>query len=296
PPVHPERREPGDVGGPILPTEPCLDPGDDALGGDRLHVLLEVLEADPPPAGEWREQQQAIRRADDAGPLARERGRHRDVGDEEVPAIGGALERLAHRMACHAVRAAGSDDDARADRLCPAVRVDELDDEPVCARLDRACRDPPFDHAAERREMGLEDALRLVLRQAALEPAAAVDVLVAYGGELDHARAVQAGGPDVIGGIEKRWQQTDGIQYFERPRLDRRGARLAVRPRVALDKSRVHAVAGKLSGGEQPGRAGADDQDIVSRHSISSKAPSPDCRPTRSCDSLRTWKIGATRR
>src|SRR6516165_5984410 len=112
--------------------------------------------------------------------------------------------------------------------------------------------------------MGLEDALGLVLRQAALELAAAVDALVARGGELDHARAVQAGAPDVIGGSEKRRQQADGLQYLERPRLNRRGARLAVRLRVALDEPRVHAVPGELGSGEQPGRPSANDQDIVS--------------------------------
>jgi hypothetical protein len=30
-------------------------------------------------------------------------------------------------------------------------------------------------------------------------------------------------------------------------------------------------VTGELGGGEQPGRASADDQNIVSRHSVSSK-------------------------
>jgi hypothetical protein len=83
----------------------------------------------------------------------------------------------------------------------------------------------------------------------------------------------------VIGGSEKRRQQADGIQYLERPRLNRSGARLAVWPRVALDEPCVHAVAGKLGGGEQPGRPGADDQDIVSRHSIPGQAQSWVCRP-----------------
>ena len=73
---------------------------------------------------------------------------------------------------------------------------------------------------------------------------------------------------DVLGGIEERRQQADGIQDLEGAGLDRRGARLAVRPHLPLDEPRVHAVAGELGGGEQPGRAGADDQDVVSRHSI----------------------------
>ena len=64
-------------------------------------------------------------------------------------------------------------------------------------------------------------------------------------------------------------KQADGIQDLERAGLDRGGARLAVRPHLPLDEPRFHAVAGELGGGEQPGRAGADDQDVVSRHSIS---------------------------
>ena len=269
PPVHPKRREPGDVGGSIFPAEPYLDPGDDVFGGYGLHLLFQVLETDPAPARERREQQQAIRTADDAGLVARERRRHRDVGDEEMPSVGGALERLAHRMARDAVRPARPDDDARTDRLHPAVRVDELDEDPVRLRLHLGRRDPALDHAAERREMGLEDPLGLVLRQAALELAAAVDAIVAHGAKLGHVRAVQAGTPDVLGGIEERRQQADGIQDLEGAGLDRRGARLAVRPHLPLDEPRFHAVAGEFGGGEQPGRASADDQDVVSHHSIS---------------------------
>jgi hypothetical protein len=61
--------------------------------------------------------------------------------------------------------------------------------------------------------------------------------------------------PDVLGGIEERRQQADGIQDLERAGLDRRGACLAVRPCVPLDEPRCHSVAGELGGGEQPGRA-----------------------------------------
>ena len=117
--------------------------------------------------------------------------------------------------------------------------------------------------------MGLEDPLGLVLRQAALEFAAAVDAIVAHGAKLGHVRTVQAGTPDVLGGIEERRQQADGIQDLEGAGLDCRGAGLAVRPHLSLDEPRFHAVAGEFGGGEQPGRASADDQDVVSHHSIS---------------------------
>src|SRR5262245_32747665 len=98
----------------------------------------------------------------------------------------------------------------------------------VRLRLHLGRRDPALDHAAERREMGLEDPLGFVLRQAALELAAAVKALVTHGAKLGHVRAVHAGTPDVLGGLEERRQQADGIQDLESAGLDRRGARLAV--------------------------------------------------------------------
>jgi hypothetical protein len=210
-----------------------------------------------------------MRTADHSGLVARDRRRHRDVGDQEVPPVGDALQRLAHRMAREAVSPAGPDDDPRTDRLRPAVRVDELDDDSVRLRLHLGRGDPAFDHPAERREMSLEDPLRLVLGQAALEFAPAVNAIVAHGAKLGHAWAVQTGTPDVLGGVEERRQRTDGIQDLERAGLDRRGACLAVWPHLSLDEPRVNTMAGELGGGEQPGRARPDDQDVVSIHSIS---------------------------
>jgi hypothetical protein len=74
----------------------------------------------------------------------------------------------------------------------------------------------------------------------------------------------------VLGGIQERLQQADGLQDLEGAWLDHRGPRLAVRPGLLpLDEPCFHAVAGELGSGEQAGRASADDQDVVSRHSIS---------------------------
>jgi hypothetical protein len=173
-------------------------------------------------------------------------------------------------MARDALRPSRPDDDARTDRLRRAIRVDEFDVDPVGLRLHLGRRDPSLDHPAERREMGLEGPLGLVLRQAALEFAAAVDAIVAREGKLGHVRwAVQAETPDVFGGIEKWRQQADGIEDIEGAGLDRRGARLAVRPHLPFDEPRFYAVAGEFGGGEEPGRASANDQDIVSTQSSS---------------------------
>jgi hypothetical protein len=43
------------------------------------------------------------------------------------------------------------------------------------------------------------------------------DALVTHGCELGHVRTVQTGAPDVLGGIEERWQHADGFQDLEVP-------------------------------------------------------------------------------
>ena len=86
----------------------------------------------------------------------------------------------------------------------------------------------------------------------------------------------------MLGGLEERRQQADGIQDLQGSRLDRRSARLVMRPRLLLDEPHVHAVADELGRGEQPGGAGADDQDVVTRHSSPPEAGnlgSEDSRP-----------------
>ena len=235
PPVHPKWREPGDVGGLILPTEPYLDVGDDVFGGYCLYRLFQVLETDPAPARQRREQQQAIRAADEPTLVARERCLHRDVGDEEMALVGGALQRFTHRVARHAVCPTRADDDGGVDRLDAAVHVHELDEDVVRICLHLRRRDPPLDHAAQGHEMGLEDPLGLILREATLELTAAVDALEAHGAKFGHVRAVQPGAPDVLAGIEERRQQADGIEDLESARLDGRGACLAVRAHLPLD-------------------------------------------------------------
>jgi hypothetical protein len=79
---------------------------------------------------------------------------------------------------------AGVDDDTGVDRLDPAVGVHELDQDAVRVWLHPRRRDPPLENGAQRREMGLEDPLGLVLREAALELAAAVDAPEVQGANL----------------------------------------------------------------------------------------------------------------
>jgi hypothetical protein len=154
---------------------------------------------------------------------------------------------------------ARADDDAWSNTLHATIGVSELDNNAVCIGLYLGRIHASFDHAAERRKMGLKDSLRFVLRQAALELAAAVDVIVTHGAQLRHIGAIHSRTMNVLSRIDKRRQQPDGIQNLERAGLDRSSARLAVRLHVALDEPRFHAMAGKFSNGKQPGRAGADD-------------------------------------
>lgn len=94
--------------------------------------------------------------------------------------------------------------------------------------------------------MGFEDPLRLVLREAALELAAAVYALEVQAAKLGEVRPVNADAAHVLRGLQERRQQADGIQDLQGARLDRRGARLVVQPHILLDEADVHAVAGEL--------------------------------------------------
>src|ERR687890_117468 len=85
----------------------------------------------------------------------------------------------------------------------------------VSVRLHFRRRGPPLDRAAERGEMGLDDALGLVLREVALELAAAVDALEVEAGKLGHVGPVHADAANVLGGIEERLKQADGIQDLQ---------------------------------------------------------------------------------
>jgi hypothetical protein len=111
--------------------------------------------------------------------------------------------------------------------------------------------------------MGLENPLGLVLWQAAMELTAAVDTLESRGTKLGHTRAVYPVSPDVLGRLQERRQQADRVQDFE-------GTRLAVWHYLSLNQSHAHSVAGELAGSEQSGRAGANNQNVVLRHSITS--------------------------
>jgi hypothetical protein len=95
--------------------------------------------------------------------------------------------------------------------------------------------------------MSLKDLLGLVLRENALELAAAVDALEARDADLRQIRAVHAGAPDVLGGLEERRQQPDRVQDLKGARLDRCRARLAVQPHLPFDGPYASAIAEESS-------------------------------------------------
>jgi hypothetical protein len=136
--------------------------------------------------------------------------------------------------------------------------VSEFDNDAVCISFDLCCRNAALNHAAERSEMVLKDPLSFILRQAALELAAAVDVIVTHGAQLRHVGTIHSSTMNVLSRVDKGCQQPDAIQNLERAGLDRGSARLAVWLHIALDEPRFHAVASKLSGGKQSGWTRAD--------------------------------------
>ena len=160
------------------------------------------------------------------------------------------------------MRPARSDDDTRVDRLDRAIPVHELGQDAVAVQVQLCHRDPALDRAAERLEVGLQDSLGLVLREAAQKSTAAVDALEGRMINLGQVRPVQASTPDVLGRLKERRKQIDGIQDLKGARLDRRGARLSVPLHVPFDQPHLYAVAGEFAGHEQAGRAGADNQDV----------------------------------
>jgi hypothetical protein len=70
----------------------------------------------------------------------------------------------------------------------------------------------------------------------------------------------------VLGPIKEPGKQTDRIQDLEGTRLDRRGTRFPMRTHLPLNEPHLHPMAGELASSEQPGRTGADNQDVVSVH------------------------------
>ena len=150
--------------------------------------------------------------------------------------------------------------------------MQKLDANAVAFRLRLGRRDSPLDHAAERGEMGLEDPLGLILRQAAQELPAAVDTLEIQGAQLGQVGTVHVEAPNALACLEEQRQQTDGIQDLEGTRLDRRGPRLVVGLNLVLDEPHGHAVASQVGSSEQPRGAGADNQDFVFHPSWPCKA------------------------
>jgi hypothetical protein len=166
------------------------------------------------------------------------------------------------------VRPARTDDETGVDRLGGVPPVHELGQDAVAVQVQLRHRGPALDRTAERLEVGLQDSLGLILRQAALESTAAVDALESRVANLAQVRSVQANVPDVLGRLKERRKYIDGIQDLKGTRLDRRGTRLSVPLDLFLDKPHSYAVAGEFAGNKQAGRAGADNQDVTLRQEI----------------------------
>ena len=120
--------------------------------------------------------------------------------------------------------------------------------------------------------MLFEDALGLVLREAALELAPAAETVVAHRRDLGHARTVESRAPDVLRRVEERLQQADGVENLQGAGLDRGGACLAVRAHLPLDQPRPHTMSSQLRGDEHARRTRTDDENVAS-HATSRDHP-----------------------
>jgi len=135
----------------------------------------------------------------------------------------------------------------------------ELDHDVIAIGLDFGRGHATLDGASERFEMILENSLRFILREAALELARAIETIMTVGAEFYHARTVHPRIANMLGRIDKRPQEADAVQDFKRAGLNGGRAGLAVRLHVALDEAGLNAMAGELCRGKYAGRTCADD-------------------------------------
>src|SRR6478609_10134882 len=119
--MHPKRREPIDIRRTILLSHTFHDPRYNLVDRYRFNILFQVLEADPASAWKRREQQQAIAPTNHARLVPRKRRGHRDIGNQEMPAVSRAFERLAHRVSRNTMSATRTNENFRSHRLHAAI-------------------------------------------------------------------------------------------------------------------------------------------------------------------------------
>ena len=96
------------------------------------------------------------------------------------------------------------------------------------------------------------------------------------GRDLPQARAEQLNLPDAHARAEERLDQAGAVDNLEHGRLQRGPARLVMRREPALDDARLDAMANKLAGREQSGRAAPHDQDSRCGCTILTRIRQPD--------------------
>ena len=167
---------------------------------------------------------------------------------------------LLHRMARYAMRTARAQHVSRREDLRPAA-VFEHHPQAVRVFVDGLHFRAVFDLDAQASQMFAQDRLGLPLRQAALKLIFAPDISEFHRRDLLQARAQQLNLPDAHARAKERLDQTGPVDNLEHGRLQGGPARLVMRREPALDDARLDAMANKLAGREQSGRAAPHDQD-----------------------------------
>ncbi len=175
-------------------------------------------------------------------------------------------------MARDVVRAAGAEKIARLNHFRSAAGG-ERDPKRLRAEFDRSDLDAIFDLDAARRQLIAQDLLGSPLRLAALEFMAAADPAEVGGCNPPHARTHELTVLDMHAGAEERLDHARPFDDVEHGRLERRPACLMMRREPLFDDPRFDAMARQFASGEQPGRAGADNQDGLGGRGLSHCAP-----------------------
>ena len=177
----------------------------------------------------------------------------------ELLPLEGQRQRLAHR----AVRAVAPDDPREPRPLVGLPVARQGHGDPIVVLLERADLHRALHVSAEAPEVLGEDALGVGLRDAEHEGVRRVVVLEA---DVRDARplGVEVRAVERAPGFHEAARDAHDLGNLQGARLDGEGLRLVGRLRRLVDDARSNAVAKELCGHGEPGRAGADDEDLGS--------------------------------
>jgi hypothetical protein len=147
--------------------------------------------------------------------------------------------------------------------------------------LDRRHFRAERDLDAEALEMLAQDCFGAPLRQAALKLILAADTREIRGRDLLQTRTEQLKLPDAHARVQEWLDHAGPVEDLEHRGLQGGAARFVMRREPALHDARLDAMAKKLAGREQAGRAASDDQDGRHKPVLHWQHTFSCCRPNR---------------